>query len=152
MASRFPTLAPFATFHGRMPNAEMARVLARANAFVMFNNYAYPGTKIFDYLALRRRVLLCYSDDPEALELKARHYNLDDADARDSRVLETLLEETGAGTVVRDAAHLREVLADLYDEFLQNGEVACHSHGIERFSRRTQAGRMAEVVKEVAGG
>lgn len=147
---RFSTLAPFVTFHGRLPNDEMARVLARANALVAFNNYAYPGTKIFDYLALKRRVLLCYSADPEALELKARHYGYGDAGAADAGIMERLVAETGAGTVVRDAGHLNEVLAGLYDEFLQTGRVACDSHGIERFSRRTQAGRMAELVKDVA--
>jgi hypothetical protein len=61
-----------------------------------------------------------------------------------------MLDETNGGTVVRDAHHLRAVLADLYDEFLRTGQVACHSRGIERFSRRTQAGLMAEVVKDVA--
>ena len=145
----FPALSRSTTFYGRLPNAEMARVLARANAFVAFNNYAYPGTKIFDYLALRRRVLLCYSSDPEALDLKARHYGYDDAGARDPRMLEHLLEQTGAGTVVRDAEHLLEVLGSLYDEFLQSGRIACDSRDIERFSRRTSAGLMAGVVKSV---
>jgi glycosyltransferase involved in cell wall biosynthesis len=150
LARRFSSLARFATFHGRLPNDEMAHVLARANAFVAFNNYAYPGTKIFDYMALRRRVLLCYSADPEALELKARHYGYDDAGATDAGIMERLLDETDAGTVVRDAGHLREVLAALYDEFLETGRVACRSHDTERFSRRTQAGLMAEVVRGVA--
>ena len=150
LASRFPLLARFATFYGRLPNNEAVHVLSHANAFVLFNNYAFPGTKIFDYLALRRRVLLCYSADPEALELKARHFIIDDSELGEPRIMESLLDETGAGTVVRDAAHLREVLADLYDEFLQDGRVACDSHGIGRFSRHRQAGRMAEVVKEVA--
>lgn len=147
---RLPNLARLTTFHGRLPNDETARVVARANAFVLFNNYAYPGTKVFDYLALRRRVLLCYSADPEALALKARYYNMDVFDTGDSRVLESLIEETGAGTVVRDAGHLREVLANLYDELLEHGQISCQSQDVERFSRRAQAGRMAELVKDVA--
>lgn len=150
LAHRYPALAPFVTFHGPLPNDEMAQLLARANAFVAFNNYAYPGTKIFDYLALKRRVLLCYSADPEALELKARHYGYDDAGATDTGIMERLLDETGAGIVVRDADHLRVVLADLYDEFVRSGRVACDSRDIDRFSRRTQAGRIAKLVKEVA--
>lgn len=151
LARRFPVLAGVVTFHNRMPNADMARVLARSNALVAFNNYGFPGTKIYDYLGLRRHVLLCYSADPEALELKRRHYGYDDAGATDEGIMERLLDETGGGTVVRDADHLRVVLADLHAELMKTGEVACHSHGIERFSRRTQAGLMAEVLKEAVG-
>lgn len=148
VAQRFAALAPYTTFRLPMPNAEMAHLLARANAFVAFNNYGFPGTKIYDYLALKRRVLLCYSADREALELKARLYGYDD-DVSEPRIMERIVAETRAGTVVRDAEHLGAVLAELYAEFLQTGRVACESHGVERFSRRTQAGRMANVLRQV---
>lgn len=147
LRTRYPALAPFVTFRGRMPTHAMAEQLARANAFLMFNYYAYPGTKIYDYLALKRQVLLCYSDDPEAWELKKKHYNMDDAGSANQRVVEELMEETGSGIVVKDAPYLGEVLSELYGEFLRNGGIACSSAGAEKYSRRTQVQRMAEILK-----
>jgi hypothetical protein len=117
--------------------------------FLMFNNYATMGTKIYDYLALKRRVLLCYSADPGAQQLKERHYNLEESSAADDRPMERLIEDTAAGTVVRDEAHLDVVLQGLLDEFARNGKIACGSSGTERFSRREQAGRLAEILKEL---
>jgi len=150
LRTKFPALAPHVTFSGRVSNRQAAERLAGANVFLLFNNYAYTGTKIYDYLALKRRVLLCYSDDPEAQELKEKYYNVDDSGSEDPRVQENLVRETCSGTVVRDAAHLREVLDDLYEEFLAHGRIACESTGIEKFSRRTQAARMADILKDLA--
>lgn len=149
LAAEFPELSSHVAFLDRLPNDQTAVELSRANVFLMFNNYATMGTKIYDYLALKRRVLLCYSEDPEALRLKERHYNLQESSARDDRPMERLIEDTAAGVVVRDAAHLDEVLHGLLDEFARNGKIACASSGTERFSRREQAGRLAEILKEL---
>ncbi len=149
LRAQFPALAETTTFTGRLPNADMAREMAQANAFVLFNMYAYPGTKIYDYLALRRRILLCYSDDPEAMRLKREHYNIAPTPGTDERLLEKIVEATGSGVVVRDAPHLLEVLADLRREFVETGSVSCPSHDIEQYSRRTQAGRLADVLREL---
>lgn len=150
--ARYPGLGRHVTIHPRVPNEDAGTLLSRAHALIQFNTYAIPGTKIYDYLALKRRVLLCYSADAEGRELKERYYNLDDTRADDPAVLETLLAETDGGTVVRDAGHLGAVLSELYQEFLQDGSVACDSHGVERFSRRERAGVMAALIRDLAGG
>jgi glycosyltransferase involved in cell wall biosynthesis len=149
LRTRFPALAAHASFTGRLPNDLMAAELARANAFLMFNNYAYPGTKIFDYLALRRRIILCYADDPEAMQLKRLHYNIEPTPGTDERTLEKIIEATRSGVVVRDALHLQEVLGDLHREFLEAGSIACRPQDTEQYSRRTQAGRLAAILREL---
>lgn len=148
--SRFPALAPRVAFTDRLPNERMAVELAGAHAFLMFNNYAYPGTKIFDYLALRRQILLCYSDDAEADRLKREHYNVDIPPGTDERMLEDIVRSTRSGIVVRDAGHLRGILAELQREYARTGAVACDSHGVEQYSRRAAAGRLAALLREVA--
>ncbi len=149
LASGFPGLSGCVRFVERLPNDRAAVELSRANVLLMFNNYATVGTKIYDYLALKRKVLLCYSEDPSALQLWARHYNLRECSARDSRPAERLIEETEAGVVVRDERHLEEVLRELLDEFSGSGSIACRSSGTERFSRREQAGRLAALLAEL---
>lgn len=150
LLAKFPRLAGSVKFTRRLPNHEAALALADANAFLLFNMYAHSGTKVFDYLALKRRILLCYSDDPMARQLKDKHYNMQIAPDVDVRVLERMVQETNSGVVVRDAPHLREALADLYREFKTSGRVACESVGIERYSRQALAGQLARVLKGLA--
>ena len=149
LTSKFSNLAKKTTFVGRLPNDLAARELAKANVLLMFNNYAYLGTKIFDYLALKRHVLLCYANDPDANRLRVAHYNLEIGDQDDDRVLETVVRETRAGTVVQDAEHLRVVLTRLIDTFRLTGAVPCESLGTEKYSRVTQTATLAALLRGV---
>jgi glycosyltransferase involved in cell wall biosynthesis len=147
--ARFPGLAGHVRFTPRVPNEQMVQELARAHVFLLFNNYAHAGTKVFDYLAVGRRILLCYADDPEAELLRRQHYNVDAEPGEDDRVLEHLVRETGSGTVVKDAAHLHAVLGQLAAELARTGRIDCRPVGVERYSRATQAGRLADLLREL---
>jgi hypothetical protein len=147
LATKFVNLARHVSFTKRLPNDQMAMALANANAFLLFNMYAHSGTKIFDYLALRRRIILCYSDDPEARQLKQRHYNLNLRSGADEHVLEKIVEDTQSGVVVKDSRHLREVLIGLYREFAEKRSISCESFGTEKYSRKASVERLAGVLK-----
>ena len=54
--------------------------------------------------------------------------------------MERLIEDTSAGTVIRCHKDLEKLLQELLDEFAGSGKIACCSVGVERFSRRVQAG------------
>ncbi len=129
----------------KMPNEALLQQIAKENVMLLFNDYAISGTKIYDYLAIRRQILFCYRNDTAALELKQQHYNMDVAG--DIRPQEDILKATSSGVVVEDAAHLRTVLYDLLAEFAVKGCIACTSHDIEQFSRRRQVAKLAELVK-----
>lgn len=150
LREKFPDLAQHVTFTRRLANNEMALLMAKANAFLMFNMYAYSGTKVFDYLALRRKILLCYSDDPEARRLKEQYYNVPVPSGGDERVLERMVEDAKAGVIVKDATHLGEVLTDLCREFKDSGRIACEPVGVEKYSRKARAEQMATVLKRLA--
>jgi hypothetical protein len=127
----------------------MAAEMARANAFLLFNTYAFSGTKVYDFSALRRKILLCYSDDPDARHLKDLHYNVDTAPGTDDRVLEKMITDTRSGVVVKDAAHLRSVLEDLRIEFERHRRIYCEPVGTEKYSRRERARELAQVLRRV---
>lgn len=150
VGSRYPALIPFVTFFKKAPNAEIIEILATANAFLLFNNFAYVGTKIYDYLALRRRILLCFSDDTQARKLQREFYDLDEAGMRNRRVQEDMIGATQSGVIIRDEEHLVDTLSGLYREFLKNRCVACNSVGIEAYSRESHARRMAEIMRGVS--
>lgn len=145
---KFSNLKTVVKIYPKLPNDQLLEKLASNNIFLLFNYYSYMGTKIYDYLGLKRRIILCYGSDREANELKKKYYNMKDEETETEHLQEQVLSETNSGIVVKDANHLRAVLDELYSEFEANGFIACNSVKTEQFSRKIQAGNLAEVVEK----
>jgi glycosyltransferase involved in cell wall biosynthesis len=149
LRSRFPALIPSVTFFGKAPNAEATELLATANAFLLFNEGAHVGTKIYDYLALRRKILLCFTDDTQTRKPRREFYKLDETGMRNRQAQGDLIRTTQSGVIIRDERHLVDTLSDLYREFLRNGRITCNSVGTEAYSRESHARTMAEIIRGV---
>jgi glycosyltransferase involved in cell wall biosynthesis len=128
----------------RIPNGELLEKLALEHVMILFNYYQFTGTKIYDYLGIKRKILLCFTDDPKALELKTKYY---------FKSLETdiqpqidMVTQTNSGIIVKDQEHLLIVLEDLWKEFSETGQIACDSHGVEKYSRKVQVERLASLL------
>ena len=144
----FPELIEKLIFLPKIPNGELLQLVSKDNVLLLFNYYQFTGTKIYDYLGLRRKILLCFKNDHEALKLKEQYY---------FKTIETdicpqidILHETNAGIIVKDAFHLKEVLQELFEEFEEKGEISCHSVGVEKYARKIQVERLAEIIKGIA--
>ena len=61
------------------------------------------------------------------------------------------VKPTNSGVIVKDAAHLCEVLQELYTEFQTTGKIACESVGVEKYSRKIQVEKLAELVRQICG-
>lgn len=131
----------------RMDNASLLQNLSRHNVMLLFNDYSIMGTKIYDYLGLKRLILFCYSNDAEALALKDKYYPVGEVEGVSTHLQEDLINETHSGIVVKDKKHLSKVLSDLYSEFTQTGSIACHSINTSKYSRREGAHQLAEIIK-----
>ena len=92
---------------------------------------------------------MCYSDDPETILLKEKYYNLHEFDSESKQLQADLLHDANAGIVAKDHNHLREILLELYQEFNAKGNISCESQGIEKYSRKMQVERLAEIVKSL---
>ena len=145
----FPALSSHVSIFPKTENEILVKKLAVANAFLLFNDYSILGTKIFTYIGIKRKIILCYSDDPETILLKEKHYSLHEFDSESKQLQSDLLLETNAGIVAKDHGHLREILLELYQEFIAKGNITCASHGIEKYSRKMQVERLAEIVKSL---
>lgn len=143
---RMPQLSGHIRFFRRMPNDILLKELAGNHVMLLFNYYAYMGTKIFDYLGLRRFMLLCYSQDAGAMELKQRFYAVKEEEGFSSRLQADLIEHTCSGLVVRDSSHLFEALGNLFQEFKTTGNIACRSVHVEEYSREHQVRKLAEII------
>ncbi len=141
-------LENFIHVYPRMKNAELLEHLCEHNVMLLFNDYSYMGTKIYDYLAIKRQIILCYSDDAETKKLKEDYYpySLSEDKSLSNHLQEDCLLETNAGIIVKDKKHLSQVLTDLYAEFEANKSIRCNSDNTEKYSREEQTRQLAEIV------
>lgn len=149
VCTKYPTITNNVNIHARISNDELLKTLARHNVMLLFNYYSFMGTKIYDYIGIKRKILLCYSNDAEALELKKQFYSMKEFDDLSTHLQEDLINETHSGIVVRDKNHLSQVLTDLYEEFKVNGRIACNSTNTDKLSRKARAEELANLVKRV---
>ena len=49
--------------HPRLNTNELTEKLAKNNLVLLFNDYAYLGTKIFTYIAINRKIIFCFKND-----------------------------------------------------------------------------------------
>jgi hypothetical protein len=145
----YPKLSKYVVIIPKLPNKILMEKLADANVMLLFNYYAYTGTKIYDYLAIRRKIIFCYSDDKEAIALKKQFYNIEESVEDNMSIQAEIIQSTNSGIIVKDASHLLEVLGVLYQEFENTGSIACNSNGIEKYSRKIQVEKLAELVKSI---
>lgn len=145
----FPHLKNKFTFKKKMQYDKLLVELASCHALLLFNYYSYMGTKIFDYLGLQRKILLCYSQDEVALQLKFRHYTVNENPKFSNQLQADLITQTNSGIVVRDQSHLLHTLTELYREFCETGKITLNSNNIDDFSREIQVKKMADRIKKL---
>lgn len=144
-----PELIDFFTFTSRIPNREVLKKLSENNVMLLFNYYSYMGTKIFDYLGVKRKILLCYSNDEEAKKLKELYYGIEEVEGISKTLQADLISETNSGIVVENSEHLSQVLNDLWQEFKNTKRIQCDSIGIEKYSRKLQVEKLSEIIKTI---
>lgn len=133
----------------RISNQELLNKLASENAMLLFNNFSFMGTKIFDYIGAKRKIILCYGDDEKSLELKDKYYSIEENENFSKKLQAELISETNSGVIVDNETHLKEILINLVNEFDKNGRIECNSIGVENYSRKIQVKKLAEIVKEL---
>ncbi|HOL99065.1 MAG TPA: glycosyltransferase [Bacteroidales bacterium] len=129
-------------------NTELLKELVLTDILLLFNDYYIIGTKIFDYLAVRKKILFCFSNDTESLLLKEKFYHLPDSVNNDYPQIQ-LINQTNSGLVASNQQHLFELLKEIKTEFNQSGKIVCHSQGYEFYSRKNQTKILAELIKEL---
>lgn len=149
VSKKHPSISGKINIHSRISNDELLKILARHNVMLLFNYYSFMGTKIYDYIGIKRKIILCFSNDPDAIKLKKQFYTMKEFDGLSTHLQEDLINETNSGIVVRDKQHLSQVLADLYEEFKATGRIACNSTNTEKLSRKGRAEELANLVKSI---
>ncbi len=135
--------------HDKIPNRELMNKLASDNVMLLFNYYSFTGTKIYDYIGLKRKILFCYTEDEESLNLKELHYFKNQNFEFSVSPQIEIIKWTNSGIMVKNSEHLYTIIGDLYQEFIQNGFISCDSVNSEFYSRKIQVQRRAELINEL---
>lgn len=136
-------------FFSKLENEKLLKELAVNNCFLLFNDYLHPGTKIYDYLALHRKIIFCYLDDSFSKKLKKKYYSSWYLKGKQLSIQAELIRSTDSGIIVKDEEHLKKVLLELNQEFLTNMKISTNPKNYEIFSRKNQTEKLAEILKNV---
>lgn len=134
-------------FTPKIQNEILVTHLADANLLLLFNDYSILGTKIFDYLGVQRKILMCYGNDSKALKLKTQFYKIEEVKSVSNQLQTDLIQETNSGIVVENESQLISKLNELYAEFQKTGKIDCNSVNVENYSRKIQVKNLADIIK-----
>ena len=136
-------------FVKKMDNEKLMIELKKHHLLLLFNYYTFVGTKIYDYLAIRRRILLCFINDLEANLLRDSYFPLEINSEINQNLQEDIIKETNSGYSISNQEHLYDMLIKLQNELVLEGELLCNSVGVEKFSRRSQVEKMSKLLKSI---
>lgn len=142
----FPKLYPKVNFINRMPNSELLGNLAHSNVLLLFNYYSFMGTKIYDYLGMKRKILFCFDDDEQAKQLKNKYYTIDEGDSPNDKLQAELIEKTQSGIIVKDKEDLKVQMHKLFTEFNETRYISSNSIETENYSRVIQIQKLSELI------
>ena len=112
------------------PQTEVLKELSKANLLLLLANKEYKQVyaKIFEYIALKRKILLVENDEGDVAEI---------------------IKSTNAGVMCNNSESVAEYLEMFYNEFLNNGFVKCDSMNYEIYSREKQTSLYSEIIKKI---
>jgi len=146
---KYPSIVDNIHFFPRMENKQVLQELKKSQLLLLFNYFYFMGTKIFDYLGLKRNILFCFSDDKDAMSLKNTYYPINEYSNYNDHLQQDLIEKTNSGYIIKNTEHLESKLIELQQEMKNIGEIKCHSLNTIEYSRENQAGLLAEIIKSI---
>ena len=134
-------------FVGKLPNNDLLEELSKANALLLFNEYSFMGTKIYDYLAVKRFVIHCFNNERDAKILKNNHFPVNDNENFSNKLQQDLIEHTYSGKSIENKKELKEILISLFNKFQKEKEINIKSKNINYFSRQAQSEKLAKIIQ-----
>ena len=147
ISSKFPLIKNHVKIHTKLPYEVLLEKLAKNNLLLLFNYYSYMGTKIYDYIGLERKILLCFSNDEESKELKKKYYSIKDNKNISNTLQEDLIQKTNSGVILKDKEDLYHKLWEFESEFKKNKIINCNTINSEDYSRKEQVKKISNILK-----
>lgn len=134
----------------KVPNKELMEQLAQNNLLILFNSFSFLGTKIFDYVAVNRKILLLFTEDETTNRLKEEHFKIEERNAISNSLQADMILECNAGVSVQNPEHLKKLLLEFEAEFHSTRKIKNSSTGFEQFSRQAQTKKLATIIHSIS--
>lgn len=134
--------------HSRLPNQELLTNLKSVHFLLLFNYYSIVGTKIYDYLALKRPILFCFTDDEDVENNRLDHFSSIPGLNIPDNIQSEIVLKTKSGILVKNYDELIEILKEKIKELKKGNVPACDSVSYIEFSRKFQTHRLAVIIKQ----
>jgi hypothetical protein len=135
-------------FHKRLENKTLIKELKSFDLLLLFNEYNISGTKIYEYLAIKKMILFCFMDK-SMINFSKYIFKAEKKDLLDENNWSQLniLKKTQGGIFINNPEHLKIEITRLYNEYVKDdSSIPCNSINIEEYSRRSQAKFMADLI------
>ena len=134
----------------KLPYEQVLDALSKANLFLLFNEHSNigVGTKIYDYIALNRKVLFCFEENTQS-SVFGKNFNEEITSHFKNNLIIDLLTNTNSGIIVKNGIHLHQVLDILLNEFETKGYIDSNIKNIENYSRKIQTEKLVNFINEI---
>lgn len=122
-----PDLDPYIETTARLDKKTLFEQMKSADMFLILDNKGMISGKLYEYLLFNKKIMMA---------------------GRDYGAMEEILKTTDAGIICAGPDEIAQSLGDCYKEWLQTGGISCNTKNLDFFSRKAQAHRFAEVLKE----
>jgi hypothetical protein len=121
----------------KIPHEDVVYILSNSDALLLFNSYAAIGTKVYEYLGLKKYIIFCFNSDKSYDQDRRTYPQCDAMDGIEIDCQQQLIEKHSGGSIVDDKEHLIELLVSLGNQKLRGG-IETKTTRIDELTRETQ--------------
>lgn len=145
---KYPSLKDKVFLYDKMDNKALLKKLNSSDVLILFNDYIISGTKIYDYLALKKYILLCYDEMnhgnstiiPYKEEILSEKYEF---------VQKSIIERCRVGHVAKNPKDFYNQIKILYKQYIESGEIYVSDINTEEYSRKYQTQKLVELILNI---
>ena len=125
-----PGLAEYIRIYEHKSQMNVLKELSGANLLLLLANRQYKQVyaKVFEYLALNRKILLVENDEGDVAEI---------------------IRSTNAGDICDNSLDVANYMEKCYKEFINTGFIRSNSVNYKKYSRKEQANIYSEIIHNV---
>jgi glycosyltransferase involved in cell wall biosynthesis len=131
--------------HSKLKNDILFKEMLKTDLLLLFNDFLISGTKIYDYLATKKKIILCYDSDRFG-DIMSGPYGNKVGIEEYANLQKNIILETTSGIIVTDPEDLFKNLKALLKEKIENGVIKSETTNIEKYSRRYQTSLLAKKI------
>ena len=142
----YPKIQHLINIYKKNNNKNTCEAISKNNLLLLFNDYYLMGTKIFNYLALKRKIIFCFSEQKN--EGFNNHFSSFKNDNSFSKNLQIdLIKNTKSGYIIKNTNDLETQIIKLHKKFSREKTIECKSKNFNFFLKKNQTKIFCDLIK-----